>query len=257
MLVRVAASGLLKPYLRFAMWAAASFIKSAWLLIVAIRFGYGSPQYVSAWQPLQWIGLVFLLGVGYEAYQLTAQNYPSLGSYGRRTLLQAVLIALAISAAPFWLNNALWHNMTWIVSVLIRTATLTVGVGLVIAVRRLRFVPISEQNNLKNHRRLIVLYCAGQAVGLGMLVLTKDLVWVSMHLLVTAVCWLTWPFALTKAGETLQRRTYTSAEKVNMRRRLRDIRRWLELAVASQRVRPSEVPLLSHESNQLRDRAPR
>lgn len=246
--MRISASGLLRKYPLFTAWTFATAIKSASLLYVGIRFGYGSREYVAAWQPLQWLGVAFLLGVGWEAYQLTAQNYPSPGSHGRRTLCLAVLIAFAISIIPFGIDGQLWDNMTWVVTVLIRTATLTVGTALVIAVRRLRFVPISEHKNLKCHRRLIVLYCAGQAIGLGMLVLTKNLGWVSFHLAVTAVCWVMWFCLISPAGQQLQRRTYTDADQINMRRRWREVKRWLERAAASQRARPSGAPPLDLES---------
>jgi hypothetical protein len=206
--------------------------------------GFSSPQYVAAWQPLERISTICLLLVGWEAYQLTAKNYPSPGTYGRRTLALAVIIALGISILPFAIEGLgrYWHNGTWVVAVLIRTATLTVGAGLVIAVRRLRFVPIPEQKNLRNNRSLIVFYCAGQAVGLSALVITHNIGWIALHLTTTAICWLSWPFAMTAAGEELSRRAYSAADKVAMRMQLAEVRLWLGQAVASLPVRRNAEP---------------
>lgn len=240
---RLTASGLLRTYPGFSLWSLAVGVNSGVLLYVARGHGFSSPEYVSAWQPLESLSAACLLFVGWEAYQLTARNYPSLGNHGRNTLLIAACLGFALSLLPFAIEGRgyFWNKPTWVIAVLTRTATLTVGVGMIIAIPRLRFVPIPEQKNLKNHRRLIVLYCAGQAISLGMLVITHDNRWLTACIAAKAICWLIWPFAMTAAGEQLNRRTYSAAEKAEMRMQMVELKRWLGQAVASLPTRRDAV----------------
>lgn len=233
--VRSIASGLYRKYPGFLLWDIASGIKSSILLYTAYWFGFAAPQYVAAWQPLELTATACLLFVGWEAYQITVENYPSPGNYGSRTLILAAAIALTISLFPFAYAGAgyFWSNPTWIAAIVTRTATFTVGIGLGIAVCRLRFVRISEHKNLRNLRRLIWLYCAGQAIGMSMLVITHNTGWIAFYLATAAVCWALWPFAMTRAGEEVAHRAYTAEEKANIQRQWTEVKLWLGLAVAS------------------------
>lgn len=241
---RLASSGLWRKYPAFAVWDLVSAVKAASLTWAAYLYGYTSREYVAVWQPTERVATICLLFVGWEAFRLTAKNYPTLNGYGREAFAKSFVIALAVSMLPFAYGGKppVWHSTTWIVAVLIRTATLLVGLCLFMAVRRVRSVTIPEQNNLQWHRRLILLYCAGQAVGMFLIVATHDVMWVALHLTVTAICWILWSVLLTADGEALEEADSSASHREATEKKSSDFMRFLGWAASSKSRQISAQP---------------
>jgi hypothetical protein len=145
-LARLIVLGLWRNYKAFALWTAASAVKSAVLSSMAHWYALSSPEYTSAWKIFERLSTFCLVLAGIEAYRQTANNYPTIGNYGRKVFLVSSLAGLTIAMLPFGLQVAqLWNRQAWVVAVLIRTATIAVGVGLALAVWHFHRVQIPAQ----------------------------------------------------------------------------------------------------------------
>ena len=240
-LARLISTGLWRKYPAFSAWVLAAVVRLAVLCSIATRHPYGSREYMAAWEPLQKFGAVCLVLVGWEVYNNTVQNYPSIGNYGRRVIASASVIALAVSLLPFGLDHIqrYWHSDVWITSIVMRTAALAVAIMLLLQLVRWRLEPIAERKNLSWGRYLLLVYCLGQAVGMGMLSYTHAIAWNIFQLTVTAACWCLWPFAVTSAGEQIKLGS-TEAEKAEEEYHAGGLVGFLRYATK----RPSHVPWL-------------
>lgn len=238
-LARLAASGLWRRYLWFSAWAISNILKSAILSYVSGAHGISSQGYAFAWRYCTIATSILLIGAGIEAYLHIANDYPRIGNYGRRVLAWASLAAIGIALMPAGMETLpiRMHNATVAVGVLTRSSAIAVGVGLWLAVSRIRSVPIPERKNLFRHRWILMAYCAGQAAGMSLMVHTGNRQWSVLYIGTAAVCWCLWSFFLTKDGEALLGKVDSAQEKAEIENRWTDFRQWIGLAASSRQPR--------------------
>src|SRR3954463_10168203 len=82
-LTRLAVSGLYLRYLWFTVWVGSNIIKSAAIAYASSQYGNRSHEYIIVWQVSHAITALLLILAGIETYSHIANDYPTIGNYGR------------------------------------------------------------------------------------------------------------------------------------------------------------------------------
>lgn len=204
-LTRLVRSDLRRHYLGFSIWTGSNILKFAAIAFGTSAFGINSKSYITTWQLCTAITALLLIAPGIEVYWCVANDYPRLRDFGRKVLIYSSLAAFVLALVPIGVDDIMdrLRTTTLLVGVLARSSAFAVWLGLWFAVSHMRSVPIPERRNLRCHRRLLMVYSIGNAVGMSMLVFTGNRKWALVYMGTAAVCWCLWPFLLTREGQTL------------------------------------------------------
>jgi hypothetical protein len=191
-------------YRYFWIYLALRTARSAFLYFLADR----SSDYAWTWvltQPLVWILYVLIV---LELYSLVFGEYPGIYTLSRWVLSGGLIVAVALSAASFWLTSAAPPDNAPVIryyTLIERGVDSSLVIFLLILVAFLAWYPVPLRRNALAHS---IVYCVFFISNTGVL-LVRNIAGLQVHemvntgvLAISSICVLAWLFLFSREGET-------------------------------------------------------